>query len=519
MILFLKVKHLFSSAAILVFVIYLMTACSDIKNNSNANVTLEAFQGYEVLPYKYNSLRIRTKIDSLIRNDSDGLTADFRTRSYYIRKSPFLWIDRHGFDHQADTLVNYLKSIEQMGFSPRRFHVKEIESDLVRLRNLQFDEHNTINLVMARLEYYLTKAYFRYTAGQRFGYMNPSFVFNRVDSIEPNKHDSILRPTRYRQIFDIEMQRVNKAFFTSAIRKIQKDSLAEFLRDIQPKNSFYYTLQNALMRNPSLGKHLRAKILCNMERCRWRVADYPQKHKKYILVNIPSFRLLAIEKNDTLSMRIGCGSFKTKTPLLHSNVKRMDLNPKWFVPRSIIDKDLPHHLSRAYMESRNFYVVDRKSGREVDPSRVSLSLLKEPGFSLVQRGGKGNSLGRIIFRFDNNFAVYMHDTSSRGVFSQEDRGVSHGCIRVEKPFDLAVFLLKDKDKNLISKIEYCMTADSLTDRSKIIGSIPVEPEIPLFITYYTLYPNNSKQEFPWDSFPDVYGYDKVIYTFLNENYR
>ena len=496
-----------------------LTACSDVKYNSNAHVTLEDFQGYRVLPYKYNSLRIRTKIDSLIRNDSDGLTADFRTRSYYKRKSPFLWIDRLGIDHKADTLVSYLQDIDKMGFSSHRFHVKEIENDLVRLKNLQFDDHNNINLVMARLEYYLTKAYFRYAVGQRFGFMNPSYIFNRVDSIDPDKHDSIKRPTRYRQIFDIDMQRVNKAFFATAIRKVQNDSLVDFLREIQPKNSFYHTLQKALVENPHMDKPTRAKVLCNMERCRWRVADYPQKHQKYILVNIPSFRLLAIDKKDTLSMRIGCGSFKTKTPLLHSNVKRMDLNPKWFVPRSIIDKDLPHYLSRSYMESRNFYVVDRKSGREVDPSRVSLALLKEPGFSLVQRGGKGNSLGRIIFRFDNNFAVYMHDTSSRGVFSQEDRGVSHGCIRVEKPFELAVFLLKNKDKNIISKIEYCMTADSLTDKSKIIGSIHVEPEIPLFVTYYTLYPNNRRQEMPWDSYPDVYGYDKVIYTFLNENYR
>lgn len=511
-------KHLFLAATTFA-VISLTTACSDIKNNSNANITLESFQGYEVLPYKYNSLRIRAKIDSLIRNDSDGLTADFRTRSYYNRKSPFLWIDRHGINHRADTLLNYLHTIAQMGFSSRRFRVEEIERDLERLRNLQFDDRNNINLVMARLEYYLTKSYFRYAVGQRFGYMNPTFVFNRVDSIEPNKHDSIKRPTRYRQIFDIDMQRVNKSFFTSAIRKVQKDSLAQFLREIQPKNSFYYTLQKALVENPGMDKHLRAKILCNMERCRWRVADYPQKHQKYILVNIPSFRLLAIDKKDTLSMRIGCGSFKTKTPLLHSNVKRMDLNPKWFVPRSIIDKDLPSHLSRAYMESRNFYVVDRKSGKEVDPSRVSLALLREPGFSLVQRGGKGNSLGRIIFRFDNNFAVYMHDTSSRGVFSQEDRGVSHGCIRVEKPFDLAVFLLKEKDKKTISKIEYCMTADSLADKSKIVGSLQVEPQIPLFITYYTLYPNHSQQKFPWDNYPDVYGYDKVIYSFLNENYR
>ena len=495
-------------------------SCTEMKPNSNKNASLDVYEGYRVDEYVFNSRRIRMNIDSLVRNDQDGMTADFRVRSYYVNRMPFVWIDRQGIGCQADTLVDYLRTVSHMGFSPRRFRVEQIENDLAALRNLKFDSIADVNLVMARLEYNLTKAYFRYAVGQRFGYMNPNFVLNRVDSIEPDRHDTVVRPTRYRQIFDVEMQKVSRSFFTSAIRKVQNDSLAVFLKEIQPRNSFYYTLLRALEENPGMDEASRAKILCNMERCRWRVADYPQKHRKYVLVNIPSFRLMAIDGDDTLSMRIGCGSFKTKTPLLNSKVKRMDLNPKWFVPRSIIDKDVPHYLSKAYMKSRNFYVVDRATGKELEMQGVSAALLKEPGYSLVQRGGKGNSLGRIIFRFDNNFAVYMHDTSSRGVFSREDRGVSHGCIRVEKPFDLAVFMLKDKDRKLISKIAYCMNADSLTDKSMVIGSLKVEPEVPLFITYYTLYPKGGDvSKSCWYSYPDVYGYDKVIYSFLDENYR
>lgn len=133
-------------------------------------------------------------------------------------------------------------------------------------------------------------------------------------------------------------------------------------------------------------------------------------------------------------------------------------------------------------------------------------------YGVVQRGGKGNSLGRIIFRFDNNFSVYLHDTSSQAVFSREDRDVSHGCIRVEKPFELAKFLLHEKNEKLIQRINYSMTADSLKIKKLVVGSVKVEPQIPLFITYYTLYPFAKGVV----SYPDVYGFDGVIFEHLRK---
>lgn len=383
--------------------------------------------------------------------------------------------------------------------------------------------------MLARLEYWLTKSYLRYVGGQRFGYVNPTFVLNRLDSIEPNPYDSIKRPVRYRGLYDVKIDHASDSFYHLALQQIVKSGrsndgerddrqkgvispLSAFLRDVQPKSAFYEQLM-AKLQAPGLGKAMRTKILVNMERCRWRQADSPEKHQKYVLVNIPSYHLFAIDHQDTLSMRIGCGSTKTKTPLLTSYFKRMDLNPKWFVPRSIIIKDMAHHAGNVgYFRSRNYYVSDRATGKEVDPARVSRNMLASGKYGVVQRGGKGNALGRIIFRFDNNFSVYLHDTSSRGVFEKEDRGVSHGCVRVEKPFELAKFLLKDKNEKLLGRIEYSMTADSLNIRSKVVGSVKVEPQVPLFITYYTLYPFAGGMA----NYPDVYGFDEVIYAVLKK---
>ena len=126
---------------------------------------------------------------------------------------------------------------------------------------------------------------------------------------------------------------------------------------------------------------------------------------------------------------------------------------------------------------------------------------------------EGNALGRIIFRFDNNFSVFLHDTNSKGVFGREDRGVSHGCVRIEKPYDFAVFLLADKNKKLKEKIYYSMTADSLANKKLVVSNVKVNPQVPLFITYYTLYPFAGGRI---AEYSDVYGFDAVIFDMLRK---
>lgn len=511
----------------------LLFSCKEHEPNSNRNLTLEYYQEMRNPDYTINSHIVRELLDSLMRNDGGTSVADLHAKRYYRNQGGFLWVDRYGIDSRADTLLSYLKNVGDMGFSNKPFYVAQIARDLEKLHFLKLGEgSDDINHVMARLEYRLTKSYLRYVGGQRFGFVNPTFVLNRLDSIAPNPYDSIKHPTRYRGLFDVKMQHADDAFYRLALQQLMTNDmdgntdgcdtedvkmtptrrLAVFLRAVQPKSPFYHKLEE-ILHTPHLNKQLRAKILVNMERCRWRQADHPSLHKKYVMVNIPSFHLLAIDGKDTLSMRIGCGATKTKTPLLNSNIKRMDLNPNWYVPRSIVVKDMVHHAgSVAYFHSRNYYIADRSTGKEVNPGQVSRAMLLSGNYGVVQRGGKGNALGRIIFRFDNNFSVYLHDTSSRGVFGREDRGVSHGCVRVEKPFELAKFLLKDKDPRLIERIDYSMTADSLDNKKLVVGSVKLDPLVPLFIAYYTLYPLAGGMA----NYPDVYGYDRVIFEHLKK---
>lgn len=472
-----------------------------------------------------NPQLIRAAIGRLSAADRDSMTADFKTKSYYLRRLPFLWIDRHGMDHKADTLLAYLREVDKMGFNGEKFRVREIAEDLDRLRTLQVGQ--SINRVLARLEYNLTKAYLRYVMGQRFGFVNPQYVFNRLDVY---KQDSL--GVTYRGLFDIGMDRPGQRFYRTALRKIIADSVGQYLREIQPHNELYHRLI-AVLNNKEQSRVNKEKLLCNIERSRWRLHDMPERHTKYVIVNIPSFHLLAIDGDSTLSMRIGCGTWDTKTPLLTSSIHRMDVNPQWIIPRSIIERDIIRHTGdKRYFEERRFFVRERRTGKRIDISRVTPAMLQSRDYLVIQEGGEGNSLGRIIFRFNNNFSVFLHDTSSKDVFRQNDRGVSHGCIRVEKPFELAVFLLGHQDTKIIDKIRYSMEADvsgighksakgvgeeseTLLDRSRLISNIPLKRPVPLFITYYTIYPSPQGE---LQEFHDVYGFDRVIYDHLR-NYR
>ena len=148
--------------------------------------------------------------------------------------------------------------------------------------------------------------------------------------------------------------------------------------------------------------------------------------------------------------------------------------------------------------------------------------LRTGGLRVGQRGGAGNSLGRIVFRFANNFGVYLHDTNNRGAFNREKRTLSHGCVRVQKPFELACFLLQGADDWTLDKIRLAMDMRPETVRGReyliehaddprplrVITYRDVLPRVPVYIIYYTAYPDPDTGLVAY--WPDLYGYDRII---------
>ena len=451
--------------------------------------------------------------------DHSSTEADKQTRASY--NGHLFWIDKYGVNEQADTLLSWLHRVGEIGLTERSFGVDQIEQDLNRMRTLSFDAANPINLVAARLDYQLTKACLRYCYGQRFGFINPHRIFNHLD-IE--KQDDEHKYVQYRGLFDVAMDLPTSQFATDVLRKVQNDSLSALLHEVQPTDATYLYLKQQLPKDSS--RAYRRRVIANMERSRWRRHEPIATQGKRIIVNIPAFHLYAYDGNDLLDMRVVCGARTTKSPQLTSKLEWMEVNPQWVIPMSIIKNEVSHRAGdSAYFARHRYDIVDKETQQTLDPSTVSRQMLLSGKYRVAQKGGEGNSLGRIVFRFKNRYSVYLHDTSTPSAFQREVRALSHGCVRVSKPFDLANFVLDNPDEWLLDRIRIGMGLQAETDQGrrwlqahpekddlkKLIGYVGVKPHVPLYIIYNTMWPDESGV---WREWPDVYGYDDVIWKHL-----
>lgn len=490
---------------------FVVTGCSSEGFQQKKEITMEAFSSLKTPVFELSPEQVKSTINKMGQVGRDSLSPDCRTALYYHQGNGLLWIDRQGITPMADTLVQCLHELSNIGLSETYFKVKEIEEDIQRYRSLDFDQQHKVSDIAARLDYNLTRAYLQYASGQRYGFVNPRAAIGGM--------------------YDVAIERPNEAFYQSAFRKVLADSVGEFLRAAEPQTSLYSQLKRQLVDSTSDAS--RRRILINMERCRWRDKRPMPTTGKRIVVNIPAFMLYAYGPNSSMEMRIGCGKVITKTPLLSSAIEYMQVNPEWNIPQSIVNNDVLHHAGDSgYFARHRYYIADRSTGKKVPIGSVSSSMLASGKYRVSQDGGRGNSLGRIVFRFKNNFSVYLHDTSTPGFFQNAWRGVSHGCVRVQRPFDLACFLLGNTvDEWTLDKIrismdippvteqgsEYVRTHSGGTDENgrrlphRLVATLQVTPHVPLYITYYTLYPDLSGRI---QSYPDVYGYDQSVWAHL-----
>ena len=175
-----------------------------------------------------------------------------------------------------------------------------------------------------------------------------------------------------------------------------------------------------------------SQLVLNMERWRWMPAALPER---YILVNIAAFELMAVRQGEPpLTLRTVVGAHYAKTPFLRSEVESVVINPSWYVPPSIARRELfPKQQADPGYFKRNHYDVIA-------------------GNRIRQSPGPWNALGRLKFHMPNPYAVYLHDTPSRALFSSDARAASHGCIRVQDPVRLAEWVLgSEYDRETIEK--------------------------------------------------------------------
>ena len=422
------------------------------------------------------------------------------------------WFTRMGVSADADSMLSYLRrELPRNGLDTTAFFLPQIAEDLWIVHTLAFDSvGQSIGEVLKRLDGNLSKAYIDYTAGQRFGFMRPDKVLNRLDYK--------VGGSGYARLFDYEVKAPD---YDESRRQMSTDDRMGYLVGSQPQDYVYRALQACL--DTARSQSVRRKIAVNMERCRWQM-DRPERQDRHILVNIPAQLLWAVGGDSVLDMRICCGAFPTKTPLLHSSVNLIQVNPEWIIPYNIVKSDVARHAGDSAYFARNHYsIIDRRSSDTLKAGSVTSDQLLSGNYRVVQAGGAGNSLGRIVVRFPNNFSVYLHDTNNRGAFQRDRRTLSHGCVRVQKPFELACYMLPDADDWMKDRLRISMDIAPETDRGRdylkehsdddcrplrLINSKEVSPRIPVYIVYFTAYPNPSTGKM--ELWPDRYEYDQAI---------
>ena len=446
-----------------------------------------------------------------LRRERDGMTnpdwvSDHYTQNDYEPDFVLyqLW------DGGLDAMVSKFRKANEHGLDPKLFKPDQITAlmDKFYSKTAIKTPHDAYKYI-SQLEILAANSLIDYSNDLQFGVMSPKKLYSRY-FIKTQRPDSAS---------------INKIFTV--------ENIPAYLDSIQPKDPQYIALQKAYLEGyeaPKMSKEeTRRILLVNMERLRWK--NKPTDNE-YVYVNIPDFHLDVIDSGKSiLNMKVCVGEGRNKkylnslenyndtckednpyaheTPLLSSTIHSVQVNPIWNIPRSIATKEIiieaakdPYYLSN---KNINVYLNDKliKDPETIDWSKVT----KENNeYEFKQQPGADNSLGKIKFLFENRSNVYLHDTPAKDAFRYSMRAVSHGCVRLEKPLDLAHTLFRDT-------VKYNRIVKDMNDDDSTSQDIALRPRIPVYITYMTCWSDSEGQlQFRGD----VYGLDIVLYDHLKK---
>jgi murein L,D-transpeptidase YcbB/YkuD len=223
------------------------------------------------------------------------------------------------------------------------------------------------------------------------------------------------------------------------------------------------------------------QLAANMERHRWLPRTLGSR---YISVNVPSFRLDAYDSGQThLTMRVVVGSEYQgrSTPTFSDSMENVVFRPYWNITPDIQRLEVGPKAANnpGWLASQN------------------MEYYKDGGATRIrQRPGGKNALGLVKFLFPNDFNIYLHDTPAKSLFAKDDRAASHGCIRLEKPTELAEWVLGWDE----SRVSAAMN-DGADNQS-----VRLPQKIPVYIVYFTAYVRDGELMFA----DDLYGRDDAL---------
>jgi murein L,D-transpeptidase YcbB/YkuD len=244
------------------------------------------------------------------------------------------------------------------------------------------------------------------------------------------------------------------------------------------------------------------QVRVNMERARWLLYKL---QGTFVIVDIAGYKVAMYRDGQRIwRSRVQVGKAARNTPIFQAQITYITFNPTWTVPPTILKEDvLPKvRANPGYLANNRIRVLDRE-GNVLDPSSVDWS--NPRGLTLRQDAGPDSSLGQVVIRFPNDYAIYLHDTPHRELFAKTVRATSSGCIRVENPLQLVELLFNDPVKWNSAGIQKQL-ANGKTQNI----SLPVK--VPVLLAYWTVdLESDGRVAFK----PDVYGYDAPVLRALN----
>ncbi|MCU0837187.1 MAG: L,D-transpeptidase family protein [Rhodospirillales bacterium] len=253
------------------------------------------------------------------------------------------------------------------------------------------------------------------------------------------------------------------------------------------------------------------QIVVNRERWRWMPRDLGDPH---VLVNMAGFELQVIDtRRPPETMRVVVGQPFRRTPVFSDEITYLEFNPTWTVPKTIFAEDLLPKIRRnpAMLEAQGITVLARGTdgAYAVNPNSVDWNAVGGSGspYRLRQEPGPKNPLGRVKFMFPNDFSVYLHDTPKRELFARSQRAFSSGCIRVEKPLELAENLLEATPGWDRARI------DAVIERGKT-RTVTLAQPVPIHLVYLTAWlGTDGELQFR----EDLYGRDNKLLQIIFKN--
>jgi len=271
-------------------------------------------------------------------------------------------------------------------------------------------------------------------------------------------------------------------------------SLTSFVRSASEVNPLYAQLRDAAWTEmQSSGGSIDPRVLTSLDRARERPFQ-----DKYVMVDAAAARLYMIQDGrivDSMKVVVGKAGPHTQTPMMASTIYYATLNPYWHVDgelvRSLIAKNVLQQ-GLGYLKSHGYQVMpaDTSDDTLLDPSEVDWHAVADGTFQVRVRQlpGPANSMGHMKFGFPNAYDIYLHDTPSKDLFAQDDRDLSHGCIRLQDAERLARWMLgRDPE-----------TASNAPEQN-----VPLPTPVPIYVTYLTAQAHDGQLSFV----DDIYGRD------------